>query len=172
MCNVPLDYLKTLVSEGLPIDRIQRPLSPLWSREYEETAKFCREKGIEVAVYSPSGMGLLSGRYLQAGDLNDARATLFCCDPRCIGPYHELLDLVLEIARGKLTTGTQVALSWTKAKNPDIVILGARNERQLRENLSNDVPLTEQELSDLDNAARNLDMASNEVCANMFSYDW
>ena len=172
VCNIPQDMLKSFVSSGLCIDRIQRPVSLLWTRELAETMEFCRANGIEVAAYSPSGMGLLSGKYRVAEDLCDARASLFCFHEKCIGAYHDLLDLVRETAENNGTNCTDVALYWTKMQNPDIVILGARTAEQLEQNLSPTLCLTETELSDLSRAAAALDRASLDVCDNIFSYRW
>ena len=134
--------------------------------------EFCREKGIGVAAYSPSGMGLLSGKYRSREDLRDARAGLFCFNGKCIGAYHDLLDLIQETAKNNGTECTDVALSWVKSQNPDIVLLGARNVGQLEHNLSSRLELTEREFSDLNAAAALLDKAGRDVCDNIFSYDW
>lgn len=172
VCNIPLDMLKSFVSSGLHIDRIQRPVSLLWTRELGETMEFCRANGIGVAAYSPTGMGLLSGKYRSPEDLRDARAGLFCFHEKCIGAYHDLLDLIQETARNNGAECTDVTLSWVKAQNPDIVLLGARNVGQLEQNLSSRLELTKRELSDLSAAAALLDKAGRDVCDNIFSYRW
>jgi len=171
VCNLPLEDLKTLLSSGLSIDRVQRPLSLLWSRDYAQYADLCRGKEIEVAVYSPSGMGLLSGRYRSSSDLEDARKDLFCFRPECREQYQKLLDLLSSIALAHNASNTAVALSWTRAQRPDILILGARSQRQLEENLKTDLPLSEKELAALSEASKALDEAAKEV-PNIFSYNW
>lgn len=172
VCNLPLAMLKDLVESGLKIDRLQRPVSLLWTRELEETKAFCRENGIELAAYSPTGMGLLSGKYRNASGLKDARKDLFCFNEKCLGAYHALLDLVAQIAKNNSLSCIDVARLWTESTNPDIIILGARTTRQLEENLGNCPKLNLGELSELSAAASVLDKAGRDVCENIFSYDW
>lgn len=172
VCNLPLEMLSEYVSSGVRIDRIQRPVSLLWSRELTETLAFCRQHGIEVAAYSPTGMGLLSGKYQKSSDLTDARADLFCFDSRCIGAFRDLLSVIGAVAGSHGCSYTAVALAWVRHMNPDILILGARDTDQLRQNLESDVRLTDSEISDLDLASDKLDQASQGVCENIFSYKW
>lgn len=172
VCNLPLSMLEDMTKSGIKIDRIQRPVSLLWSRELEETKDFCTENGIEIAAYSPTGMGLLSGKYRSASDLKDARKDLFCFNEKCIGPYHDLLDLIARIAQKNSLSCIDTARKWTESTKPDIIILGARNTRQLEQNLKNDFVLDSSELSDLSAAASELDKASADACENIFSYNW
>ena len=172
VCNLPLEVLSEYVSSGVRIDRIQRPVSLLWSRELTETLAFCRQHGIEVAAYSPTGMGLLSGKYRKSSDLTDARADLFCFDSRCIGAFRDLLSVLGAVAGSHGCSYTAVSLAWVRHMNPDILILGARDTDQLRQNLESDVRLTDSEISDLDLASHKLDKASQGVCENIFSYKW
>ena len=172
VCNLPLEMLSEYVSSGVRIDRIQRPVSLLWSRELSETFAFCRQHGIEVAAYSPTGMGLLSGKYQKSSDLTDARADLFCFDSRCIGAFQDLLSVIRADADKHGCSCTAVSLAWVRHKGPDILILGARNQDQLRQNLETNVSLSESEISDLDLASQKLDEASRTVCENIFSYKW
>ena len=172
VCNLPLGMLKDLVSSGIVIDRLQRPVSLLWTRELSETRSFCREHGIELAAYSPTGMGLLSGKYVNPSDLNDARATLFCFRPECLGAFHNLLDVIRQTASDHASSCTAVALAWVRNIGPDILILGARNTQQLEENLRSDPVLTDCEISDLEQAALRLEHSARGVCENIFSYRW
>ena len=172
VCNLPLSMLESLVKSGLKIDRIQRPVSLLWTRELKETKDYCRENGIELAAYSPTGMGLLSGKYRNASDLKDARKGLFCFDERCIKAYHEILDLIEATAKNNGLSCIDIARKWTESTNPDIIILGARNVVQLNENLKNGFDLSPSELAELNSVASVLDRASKDVCENIFSYNW
>ena len=172
VCNIPLKDLRQFVRSGLKIDRIQRPVSLLWTRELDETLAFCRENNMELAAYSPTGMGLLSGKYRNAQDLRDGRFKLFCFTEKCLKAYHNLLDLVARIAENNGLTNTDVARIWTENTNSDIIILGARNTDQLEQNLRKNLKLSSSELSDLSVAAKELDRSSMDVCENIFSYNW
>ena len=175
-CNLPLEMLERVAdrfaASGMVFDRIQKPVSLLWTRELDETLAFCRETDIEVAAYSPAGMGLLSGKYRMPSDLTDARAELFCFRPECIMHYHHLLDEIEDIADCHGVGPTSVALAWTRQAGPDIVITGARNVTQLKENLECDVKLSQDDVLRLGFAARELEEAGRKVCDNIFSYRW
>ena len=172
VCNIPLKDLRQFVRSGLKIDRIQRPVSLLWTRELDETLAFCRENNMELAAYSPTGMGLLSGKYRNAQDLRDGRSKLFCFNEKCLKAYHNLLDLVARTAENNGLTNTDVSRIWTENTNSDIIILGARNTDQLEQNLRKKLKLSSSELSDLSVAAKELDRSSMDVCENIFSYNW
>lgn len=172
VCNLPLKDLRQFVRSGLKIDRIQRPASLLWTRELDETLAFCRENNVELAAYSPTGMGLLSGKYRNKEDLHDARSSLFCFNEKCLKAYHDLLYLVTQTARNNGLSNTDVARIWTENINPDIIIIGARNTEQLEQNLRQNLKLSSAEFSDLSAAAKQLDRASMDICENIFSYNW
>ena len=108
-----------------PIDWIQRPVSLLWTRELDAQLAFCREKGIKVAGYSPLGLGLLLGKSAQ-----DSRRNLYCFRPESAEVFKALTETITESSDPVST-----CYSWVKAKNPDIVILGARTEQQLMDDL-------------------------------------
>ncbi len=171
-CNLPLKDLRQFVRSGLKIDRIQRPVSLLWTRELDETLAFCRENNTELAAYSPTGMGLLNGKYRNKEDLHDARSSLFCFNEKCLKAYHDLLDLVTRTAENNGLSNTDVARIWTENTNSDIIIIGARNTDQLDQNLKQNLKLSSSELADLSAAARELDRSSTGVCENIFSYNW
>lgn len=172
ICNMPLGDLKGVVGSGIVVDRIQIPLSLLWTRDLAETRAFCGENNIQIAAYSPTGMGLLSGEYKESKDLLDARKDMFCFKEKCHKQFLDLLETIKKTADTHKTTCTKVALAWTVAQDPDIILIGARNTEQLKQNLSGPVSLTETELSDLSAAAQKLDEKSHKICSNIFSYDF
>lgn len=173
VCNMGISDLEAVLDAGIRIDRLQRPLSLLWSRDWKKTVSFCHSHKIEVATYSPMGMGLLSGKYREKISLEDRRKELFCFDERCHSKYLELLD-TLEKTAGQMGLSTaDVALAWTVSKKPDMLLLGARNAGQLENNLKAlDVRLSESGILALDDAAKELDNASRAVCENIFGYNW
>lgn len=167
VCNLSLAQLKDLCS-GIHIDTFQRPFSLLWSREYEETRTFCSEHGIELAVYSPLGAGLLSGKYRTPADFEDStdrRRDFFCFDPSCIDFFHALLD----------TPGFSGdnALRWTASRKPDLLLLGCRTQDQVEENLrALETPIDPDLSARLTRAADTLAEKAALICDNMFSYNW
>jgi len=164
VCNLTFDQLRALYSK-IPIDCFQRPVSLLWSREYDSVRDFCSSHSIELAAYSPMGMGLLSGKYHSASDLpkDDPRSSLFCFQGACSAAFKDLSSVCT----------AEDALLWVKAKNPDVLILGARNPAQLEQNLQILQKTIDPERFDmLSSLAERLSSASEPICDNIFSYRW
>ena len=159
VCNLTFEELKHLYKE-IPIACFQRPVSLIWSHEYDETRLFCTDNGIELAAYSPLGTGILSSNPIPK---DDPRASLFCFDLAC-------RDILNEI---KNSCTVRDALLWVKAKKPDVLLLGARSVEQLEQNLA---ILTEtqapEKTAQLDGLASRLSAASRQICDNIFSYRW
>jgi len=164
VCNLTFDQLCELHSE-ISFDCFQRPVSLLWSREYDAVREFCSEHDIELAAYSPMGMGLLSGKYHSVSDLpeGDARSSLFCFQGACGDVFKDLSSICT----------AEDALLWVKEKNPDILILGARNPAQLEENLKIlEGSINPERFDALSSLAESLASASAPICDNIFSYRW
>jgi aryl-alcohol dehydrogenase-like predicted oxidoreductase len=164
VCNLTFYQLRSLYSE-IPIDCFQRPVSLLWSREYDSVREFCSAHAIELAAYSTMGMGLLSGRYHSASDLpkDDPRSSLFCFQGACGDVFRDLLSVCT----------SEDALLWVKAKDPDILIIGARNPAQLEQNLQIlEKNIDPDRFDMLSSFADRLSSASEPVCDNIFSYRW
>jgi aryl-alcohol dehydrogenase-like predicted oxidoreductase len=92
----------------------------------------------DILVWSPLNFGLLSGRYRRdAPAPNDTRIALAGA-PGAIDWEHlyRIVDVLDEIARERGKSIPQVAINWL-LRRPGIssVILGARKESQLRDNL-------------------------------------
>lgn len=173
VCNMSLGQVKVLLDNGIRIDRFQRPLSLLWSRDWDTDAAFCTSAGIETVGYSPMGMGLLSGRYRSSSDLADARASLFCFDPLCLDDFRFLLSELSSVAESHNCKPSDIALAWTASKDPDIMLLGARDKDQLAQNIKAlSLKLSDEDMERLDQAALRLETSGRKVCMNIFSYKW
>ncbi len=177
ICNAPLEYLGSLWREldgrNVALDCLQVPVSLLWTRDLDDTFAFCHDHGIEVAAYSPMGMGLLSGKYEKPEDLGDARANLFCFKEPCFAAYGRLLETLKEVASAHNVSCATIALAWTASCGVDTVILGARNKTQLESDISAlDMRLDTEEFLELKRAGEELAMCSLKVCDNIFSYNW
>jgi hypothetical protein len=117
-----------------------------------------RAFGLGALVWSPLARGFLSGKYErgQAAPRGSRLATWsesfkqFDND-RC----WRVLDTVRAVARKRETTPAAVALAWLLAR-PEVstIVVGARNERQLDENLrALEVKLDADDLAALDRAS-------------------
>ena len=69
--NFPLPLL-IWCKDRFPIEYHERPLSLIWSKNWEEEKLL----GLKTIAYSPLGMGLLSGKYEKADEIQDRRRTL------------------------------------------------------------------------------------------------
>ncbi|MGD0046872.1 MAG: aldo/keto reductase [Bryobacteraceae bacterium] len=115
------------------------------------------DQGVGVMAWSPLMFGLLSGKIrrdspqLPEGRLASLGAPIKVDWERLF----RIVDAMIEIAAGRGVTPAQVALNWVRSKpGVDTVILGARNEEQLRDNLASAVwELSAEEMARLDEAS-------------------
>lgn len=111
----------------------------LISRDIEhELVPMGLDQGVGVMAWSPLHAGLLSGKFRR--DARPAETRLNALDaPGTIDfeRVYRIVDVLVEIAQARRVTPAQVALNWVMNKPcVDTVVLGARNEEQLRDNLS------------------------------------
>ena len=128
----------------------------LQARDAEnELVPIAIEENLGILVWSPLAGGLLSGKYRRGQDAPEGtRRFEGWTEP----PVHDetrlydTIDALVEIGDGYGVSAAQVALAYTLAK-PAVtsVIVGARTEEQLRDNLAAaDLTLTGSELDRLD----------------------
>ena len=109
-----------------------------------EIVPACLDAGIGLLPWSPLGGGWLAGKYKR--DVKPTGATRLGENPKrgmeAFGPRNsqertwEIIDAVVAIAKARGASAAQVALAWVAAQ-PAVtsVILGARNQQQLTDNL-------------------------------------
>ncbi len=113
------------------------------------------EEGLGVLVWSPLAGGLLSGKYRRGQDAPEGSRRFEGWTEPPVNDEERLYDTVdalVEIGDGYGVSAAQVALAYTLAK-PAItsVIVGARTEEQLRDNLAAaDLALSGAEVDRLD----------------------
>jgi aryl-alcohol dehydrogenase-like predicted oxidoreductase len=112
----------------------------LVGRDYEwELMPLAAEEGVGAIVWSPLGWGRLTGK-IRRGHPMPARSRLHTT--AAAGPpvndeqLYAVVDVLDEIASETGKTVPQIALNWL-LRRPTVssVIIGARDERQLRDNL-------------------------------------
>ncbi len=112
----------------------------LIGREYEwELMPLALDQGVGALVWSPLGWGRLTGRIRRGMPLPEQSRLHQTAEkgPQMPEEYlHQVIDAVDGIAKETGKTVPQVALNWLLHR-PSIstVIVGARNEEQLRQNL-------------------------------------
>ena len=113
----------------------------LINREYEwELMALGTDQGVGALVWSPLGWGRLTGKIRRGQSLpKDSRLhkTAEMGPPVDEEHLYRVVDALDEIAKETGKTVPQVALNWLLQRpTVDTVIIGARNEEQLRQNLA------------------------------------
>jgi aryl-alcohol dehydrogenase-like predicted oxidoreductase len=148
-----------------PVTAVQSEYS-LWTRDPEpEVLPTCGELGIGFVPFSPLGKGFLTGTVSSSTEFaaGDVRATVprFTAENR--NANQALVEHVTGLARAKDATPGQVALAWLLAQRAWIVpIPGTRRLERVEENaVATGVPLSADELADLDELATRIGVEGN-----------
>jgi aryl-alcohol dehydrogenase-like predicted oxidoreductase len=147
------------ISDRLGIERYisQQINYSLLAREAEyELVPLGLDQKTGIMVWSPLQAGLLSGKFRRGQ--KPAESRLNTLDVPGTVDYERLdriVDALAEIAAERQVSISQVALNWvTRKPGVDTVIIGARNEAQLRDNLASATwTLTDAEVERLDQAS-------------------
>ena len=113
------------------------------------------DEGLGVLVWSPLAGGLLSGKYRRGEDAPEGTRRFEGWTEPPVNDedrLYDTVDVLVEIGEGYGVSAAQVALAYTLAK-PAVtsVIIGARTEEQLRDNLAAaDLTLTAEQVERLD----------------------
>ena len=125
----------------------------------------CAELGIGFVPFSPLGKGFITGTVTASTEFaaGDVRASIprFSTDNRTAN--QALVDHVARLAHAKDATPGQIALAWLLAQHPWIVpIPGTRRLERVEENAAaTGVPLSADELADLDELAARIGVRGN-----------
>jgi aryl-alcohol dehydrogenase-like predicted oxidoreductase len=125
-------------------DRLPRFVSQqihytLESRDAEnELVPISLDQGLGILIWSPLAGGLLSGKHRRDVTPEGTRQLAGWTEPpiRDPGRLWNIVDVLVEVAAEHQVSGAQVALAWLLGR-PAVtsVIIGGRNEKQLRDNL-------------------------------------
>ncbi|CDZ80076.1 General stress protein 69 [Candidatus Rubidus massiliensis] len=131
----------------------------LVGREYEdELMPLGIDQGVGLMVWSPLGWGRLTGKIKRGQPLEEGRLKSGGAEggPPVDQEYlYNIVDVLEEIAQEINKTVAQVALNWL-LQRPTVVniVLGARNEEQLKQNLGAvGWNLTQEQIKRLDKAS-------------------
>ena len=152
--------MKSLAAaERLGVSRYQalQAYYSLVGRDLEhELLPACRDQGVGVLVWSPLAFGFLGGRWRRGEAAPaDARLSQWGTPGTIDEQSWAVLDEVRRVAEARGCSAAQVALNWL-LRRPGVtsVIVGARNARQLGENLEAATwALSDEELARLDRAS-------------------
>ena len=117
-------------------------------------------KGLSIIPYSPLQRGLLTGKIKRDHKFNDGdtRENNRFYKPENIDQTNSFLQKIKPIADGYGVTLTQLVINWTTRQPAmDCVLVGARDEKQVLENVKAlSFKLTEEELKSIREAAEAL----------------
>ena len=103
-----------------------------------EIAPMAISEGLSIMPWSPLAGGFLSGKFKRTNKVaGDSRRDTFDFPPINKEKAYDIIDVMIEIGRKHNVTAAQVALAWV-LKQPGVtsVIIGAKNEAQLNDNIS------------------------------------
>ncbi|GAB3524113.1 aldo/keto reductase [Phytohabitans suffuscus] len=143
-----------------PVSAVQSEYS-LWTRDPEaEVLPTLAELRIGFVPFSPLGKGFLTGAVDTTTTFaeGDVRRTIPRFTEQNRAANQALVDHVTELARSKDATPGQIALAWLLAQQPWIApIPGTRRTSRIEENAgATTVPLSADEIADLDNLAQRI----------------
>ena len=111
----------------------------LIAREIEhEIVPLALDQGLGVMAWSPLHAGLLTGKFRRDARPAESRVNQLGVPGTVdFDRVYRIVDVLAEIARARGVSESQVALNWVLGRpGVSTVILGARNEQQLRDNLA------------------------------------
>ena len=152
--------LATSEKYGLARYAVYQGYYSLVGRDYEwELMPLALDQGVGLMIWSPLGWGRLTGKIRRDKPLGEGRikAGGEVGGPQIEDEYlYNVVDVLIEIADETGKTIPQVALNWL-LQRPSVVnvVVGARNEEQLKQNLGAvGWNLTPEQVSRLDEVSR------------------
>jgi aryl-alcohol dehydrogenase-like predicted oxidoreductase len=142
---------------------VQNLYNLLYREEEREVIPLAKAKGLGLIPWSPTAVGVLSGKYLRDGKLvvqegENPRLRQGSGDRRIyIDPPEnaEIVRRVVEVAGRKGVTPTQVALAWLLAKGVTAPIIGTTKPEHVDEAVgATEVNLTQEEVKYLEEPYR------------------
>ncbi|WP_100013172.1 aldo/keto reductase [Lentibacillus sediminis] len=117
------------------------------------------ELGVGSMIWSPLGEGLLTGKVGRNKEApQNTRQGEGWPEPWIMDQerLYQVIDALEEVAENRGVSIPQIALSWVKDRpNVGPVVIAARNEEQLRENIASyDIELTKEEHDKIESVAR------------------
>ncbi|KAJ8608556.1 hypothetical protein MRB53_039610 [Persea americana] len=156
------------------IDAVQIEYSP-FSLDIESDAigllQTCRELGVAVVAYSPLGRGMMSGTLRSPEDFSedDFRRHAPRFSKENFPKNLVLVDQIVELAKKKGVTPSQLTLAWLMAQGDDIFpIPGTTNPKRLQENIDSlSIKLTKEEEAEFRKAVQAADVAGDRYASSM-----
>ncbi len=159
--NLPAWHLMKALSvskeQHLEPFRCTQSYYSLVGRELEhDTIPLIKDQNLGLLVWSPLAGGFLSGKFTRDGGDEAARRAKFDFPPVNKDKGFDVLDVLVEIAKKREVSPSQMALAWILANDAvSSVIIGARKMSQLDDNLKAvDITLSPDEMKALDDISK------------------
>ena len=96
------------------------------------------DQGVGIMAWSPLHFGLLSGKFRRDVRPSETRLNQLPAPGTVdLERVYRIVDMLVDIGQQRGVSAAQVALNWVMNKpGVDTVVIGARNEEQLRDNLA------------------------------------
>jgi aryl-alcohol dehydrogenase-like predicted oxidoreductase len=117
-----------------------------------EIVPLLEDQKLGLMTWSPLAGGALSGKFSRQNRANEGRRTQFDFPPVDVEKVYDIVDVLQGIAKKHGVSVAQIALGW-QLHQPYVtsVIIGAKNETQLADNLGAvDVKLTAEDIAAID----------------------
>jgi aryl-alcohol dehydrogenase-like predicted oxidoreductase len=117
-----------------------------------EIVPMSQDQNLGIMPWSPLAGGFLSGKYTRENEATEGRRANFDFPPVNKEKAYDIIDVIAEIAASHNATTAQVALAWVRMqKGITSTIIGAKNEKQLQDNIKSvSITLSEEELNRID----------------------
>src|SRR5262249_36420490 len=122
-----------------------------------EVVPLAKDQELAILPWSPLAGGFLSRKYTRnAAPTEGARRVAFDFPPVDKEKAYDIIDVMKEIGDARKVSVAQIALSWLlHQKHVTSVIIGAKNEQQLTDNLAaTTVELSSDDLKKLDDVSK------------------
>ncbi len=133
---------------------MQNHYNLVYREEEREMMPLCREEGIGVIPWSPLARGFLAGnrRAADKGDTERARTDDFAHRLYYTDSDFQIVDRVVEVARGRAVSPAQIALAWLLHQDGvTSPIIGATKMEQLDQAIDTvEISLSAEELRELE----------------------
>ena len=144
VCNFGAEDAPRAAALGAAVDQL--PYSLVWRVIENKILPACRAAGLPVWAYVPLGQGLLSGKYRSIEDvpLHRRETRLYSSawgqgphsDPGVETELFSFLDELRALSQESGCAMSELALAFLKSRDGvSAVLLGARNEAQLQQNI-------------------------------------
>ncbi len=155
--NFTFTQLKSVCSMGR-IDVIQPGYSLLWRTIDREIRPYCVENHISIVPYSPTAMGILTGKYDKEFKLpeNDDRNGTFLYAKEYFPVCVELSEKLKPVAEKYNVTCGQLAIGWLRYQEGiTSILLGGKTPEQIRQNIDSfDLEIESGDLEYLDRISK------------------